>query len=289
MRKGLGFLIVTLVVLLMPGCYVSHAVPENQIGVELPNGVTIGKVVGSGRYSDGGVRSKIVNIDVSAKQISWDDPDLVTKDLQPIGVTLQVTYARDRADKAIRLMWDQYHQEATDDKALETMVRGRIPAVAKEVTTRYTLPDLLGTNGNDQAGRALVAQQMGQLLTDQFTAIGVTLLNVSITNIEPDQAYLDLLNQKAQVGLQTEIAQQKTAQLQEQLKQEQAQSQVAYEIANRNAKTTTTELNPYIASPLAAQVREAELIAEALKNCTSFCNMPPNGLTPAVAVPTPTP
>lgn len=288
MRKGLGLLLGAVVLLLLPGCYTSHAVSENQVAVRLDNGVTISSVVRSGRYSSGGTHARIVNIDVSAKQISWDDPDLVTKDLQPIGVTLQVTYARDRSEKSVRLMWDQYHQEAVDDKALETMIRGRIPAVAKEITTRYTLPDLLGTNGNDRAGRALVAQQMNDLLQPQLSEIGVSLLDVSITNIEPDKAYLDLLNQKAQVGLQTEIAQQKTQQLQEQLKQEQAQSNVAYEIANRNAKTAATELDPYTRSPLAAQIREAELIAEALKNCTSFCNVPTGTITPAVAV-TPTP
>lgn len=273
-KKLIAFFLLAVIVLIMPGCYISNQVQESEVGLKMGNGVTIDQVVTSGRYTDLGVRSSFKTIDVSAKQITWDDPDLVTKDLQPIGFSMQVTYARNKDAKSIKLMWEQYHAQATNDKALEAFVQGRIPAVAKEITTRYTLPDLLGTNGNDKAGRAIVAKQISDLLAPQLSEIGVSLLDVSITNIEPDKAYLDLLNQKAQVGLQTEIAQQKTAQLAEQLKQEQAQSQVAYEIANRNARTAQTELSPYISSDLAAQIRQAELYAEALKNCTSFCNMP---------------
>jgi hypothetical protein len=191
---------------LLTGCYFQAEVESSEVGLKMPDGVTVEEVVGPGRYTDLGFYSDLRVIDVSAKQIEWVDPDLVTRDLQPIGLSLQVTYARDRKTDSVRLMWEQYRQQALDDVALETLVRGRIPAVSKEITARYTLQDMIGTSGSDQAGRSLLAKQLADLLAPQLTEIGVVLLDVAVTNIDPGQAYLDLLQQKAQVALERDIA-----------------------------------------------------------------------------------
>ena len=112
-------------------------------------------------------------------------------------------------------------------------VNNRIPAVAKNVTTRYTLDQLLGTGSSEAGGRSVVQSDLFELLAPELHEFGVDLLDIRVSNFAPDQAYLDLLKEKAQVGLRQEIAQQRTLQLNEELKQEEAQTQIELERARR--------------------------------------------------------
>lgn len=256
---------------LLSGCYYNSQVESSEVGLVLPDGVKISEIKGAGRYTSFGYYAELKRIDVSAKTLEWSDPDLVTRDLQPIGLKLQITYARDRDPNMIQLMWNQYRLQATDDDALIAMVLGRVPQVAKEITARFTLNELIGTSGNDQGGRSLVAKQLSDLLAPQLSEFGVALLDIGVTNIDPGEAYIKLLQEKANVALQKDIAEQRTAQLGEQLNQEKAQTQIALEIARRENDVVAAQNQVYQQSPQAFELERLNRLAEVLgRNATVY-------------------
>lgn len=217
--------------LALTGCYFGN-VESSQVGIETNRG-SVTDIKGPGGHQSIGPFTELNLIDVSAKTLEWEDPDLVTRDKQPIGVGIAVTFARKRDRDSVLLMWNQYRSEATSDASLELQVNNRIPAVAKNVTTRYTLDQLLGTGSSEAGGRSVVQSDLFDLLAPELDEFGVDLLDIRVSNFAPDQAYLDLLKEKAQVGLRQEIAQQRTLQLNEELKQEEAQTQIELERARR--------------------------------------------------------
>lgn len=231
MKQIAKSILLLLSLLALTGCYFGN-VESSQVGVETNRGL-VTDIKGPGGHQSIGPFTELSLIDVSAKTLEWDDPDLVTRDKQPIGVAIAVTYARKRDRDSVLLMWNQYRSEATSDASLEQQVRNRIPAVAKNVTTRYTLDQLLGTGGTEAGGRYVVQSDLFDLLSPELDEFGVSLLDIRVSNFAPDQAYLDLLKEKAQVGLRQEIAQQRTLQLNEELKQEEAQTQIELERARR--------------------------------------------------------
>ncbi|MDI7277367.1 MAG: SPFH domain-containing protein, partial [Anaerolineae bacterium] len=205
--------------LVLTGCYWNEQVETSQVGLLLPDGVTVQQVVGAGRYTNMGWFAELARIDVSAKTLEWEDPDLVTQDKQPIGLRLAITYARKRDKESILLMWDTYRGEATSDDLLERQVETRIPGVAKAITVKYTLDEMLGVEGADlaQAGRERVVQDLFDLLRPQLEECGIQLLDIRISNIAPDPEYLEKLREKARANVEREVATQRTMQLQEQL------------------------------------------------------------------------
>lgn len=218
----------------LTGCYFRD-VQSSQVGIETERGaITADGIKPPGGHQSINPFAELDVVDVSAKTLEWEDPDLVTRDKQPIGVSIAVTFARRRDRDSITLMWNQYRSEATDDNALIQQVNNRIPAVVKTVTARYTIDQLLGTEDGSATGRGVVTTDLFTLLEPELNEFGVELLDVRVSNFQPDQAYLDLLKEKAQVGLEQEIAQQRTLQLAEQLNQEQAQTEIELEKARRD-------------------------------------------------------
>ena len=220
-----------LVLMTMTGCYFT-GVESSQVGIETYRG-SVRDIKAPGGHQSIDPFTQLYKMDVSAKTVEWDDPDLVTRDKQPIGVGIAATFGRKRDKDSVLLMWDKYRNEAISDDALTKQVNNRIPAVAKTVTARYTLDELLGTGGGDVGGRSVVQNDLFELLEPELDEFGVELLDIRVSNYAPDQAYLDLLKNKAQVTLEQEIAQQRTLQLGEQLKQEQAETEIELERARR--------------------------------------------------------
>lgn len=232
MMKVMYRMVMLLVALLaLSGCYFAD-VESSEIGIETYRG-SVRDVKPAGGHQSIDPFAELHTMDVSAKTLEWNDPDLVTEDKQPIGVALAVTFARKRDRDSVRLMWDRYRSEAVSDDALLLQVNNRIPSVAKTVTARYTLDELLGTSGSETSGRSVVQNDLFILLEPELTEFGVELLDIRVSNFAPDQAYLDLLKEKAQVGLEQEISEQRTLQLEEQLRQEEAQTEIDLERARR--------------------------------------------------------
>jgi regulator of protease activity HflC (stomatin/prohibitin superfamily) len=243
-------------------CYCNAWVAESEVGLIMPDGVRVSDVVGSGRYTNLNYFADIQRIDASAKTLVWEDPDLVTADKQPIGLTLGVTYARKRDADSATGMWRQYRGEAISDEALSQQVGNRMARVAKAVTARYSLNEMLGVEGAESTGRQVVTQDLFALLEPELAEVQVQLLDVGINNITPSAEYLSLLEKKANAQVAVEVAKQETKRLNEQLVQEQAQTQIEVEKAKRQNLVNEELSKVYEQSPQYYELEKLRLLKD---------------------------
>ncbi|MFP4346592.1 MAG: SPFH domain-containing protein [Anaerolineales bacterium] len=233
LRQLMTLVVLFVTMFTLSGCYWQREVEESERGLLMPDGVTLQEVVGAGRYTNLGWYADINTIDVSAKTTSWSDPDLVTADKQPIGLAVGITYRRMSDDESIRAMWSSYRAETLSDDALAQQVLNRIPRVAKEVTSEYTLDEMLGVGLGEGSGRAVITLDLFNKLEPELAEAHIQLLDVGINNISPSDEYLSLLEEKANAQVRVEVAREETKALQEQLAQEEAQTQIELEKARR--------------------------------------------------------
>lgn len=261
--KSKNYIFVFLILsMILSGCYRNKQVQSYEVGLALDDGVSISKVLGPGRYSSGGWWADLVTVNGSNITVTWTDPSLVTSDKQPIGLTLSVTFARKRDSESISALYTQYNSEATNDETLKNLVTSKIPGVAKTITTRYTLDQMLGiAEGGD---RQAVTEAITELLQREFDQIFVQLTSVEIADIAPDTGYLAALNAKAQAQINIEVAQQQTKLITEQLEQEKAQTNIELEKARRENQVNQEKAKAYEESPELLQLRMLELTADML-------------------------
>jgi len=243
MKKWSMLVVLLLVALMSSGCYWQRQVEANEVGIKMDDGVKITAVVGPGRYTNMGFYADMKVVSINALTQTWSDPDLVTRDKQPIGFELSVTFARKSDSESVTKMWTLFNTEAKDDESLRQQVLARIPRVAKAITTKYTLDEMLGVSGD--AGREIVQQDMFDLLEGELKEVNVDLLDVGINNISPDETYLTLLREKANAQVAVEVSKEKTKQLKEQVLQEEAQTNVDIERARRSRLVAEEEAKIY--------------------------------------------
>lgn len=258
-------MILVLLFSLLSGCYWMREVESDEAGIKMDDGVSVSDVVGAGRYSNGDWYGDLVVISVSSITTEWSDPSLVTKDKQPVSLVLNLTFKRSALDTDVEMMWTEYREEALHDEALITLVHSRVPSAAKSITTLYTLDQMLGiAEGEEVINRQVVETKLKEILSAELAEVGVILLNAAIGDIGVDQAYLDALSKKAQAQIESEIAKARTLQLAEQLLQEQAQTQIALEIANRQNEVNELLAQAFADNPEFFELEKLKLLANLL-------------------------
>lgn len=256
-------LLVGVLAFLLSGCFFKREVESFEAGVVLSDGVSISEIVDAGRYTDMNWYADLKIISVSAITVEWNDPSLVTKDKQPISLTLQLTFNRSRVEDDIEKLFTSYQREALDDTALSVLVLSRVPSVAKAITTQYTLDEMLGISEGTN-NRLVVEAKLQELLAAELAEIGVVLQNASLADIGVDQAFLDALSAKAQASINIEVARAKTSQLEQQLLQEEAQTQIALEIANRQNEVNELLAQAFADNPEYFELERLRLLADLL-------------------------
>jgi regulator of protease activity HflC (stomatin/prohibitin superfamily) len=255
--KKARFLIVLLVLtLVVSGCFWRTEVQSSQIGIEMDDGVKISDIRQAGRYTNMGWYAVLATIDVSAQTLTWVDPDLVTADKQPIGLEVGLTYARSRESDCIRTTWEQWRSEATSNEALETQVRNRLPRTAKEVTSAFTIDEMIG--------RAAITAELDEKLADELSEICVILLDVGINNISPSAEYLALLQDKANAQVAVEVAIEEAKLAEQDLLREQKQTEVELELANRENAVNAALAQTYEESPQYYELERLRLLADVM-------------------------
>jgi regulator of protease activity HflC (stomatin/prohibitin superfamily) len=255
-------LVVLLLISLLAGCYRNQPVESYQMGLVMDDGVSITKVVGPGLHSNGAWRAELYTINVSNITTSWNDPSLVTKDKQPIGLTMNITFARKRDAESVANLYNRYNSEAINDDALKNLVLSKVPGVAKTISTKYTLDQMLGIAVGEQAvGRTALAQEVFDLLKSDLDQIYVELAAVEIADISPSEEFMASLNAKAQAQINMEVANQETKLLTEQLAQEKAKTEIELERARRENAVNQEMAKAYEESPELFQLRMLELTA----------------------------
>lgn len=292
--KSVILMVVALVAtaLLGGGCYCNANIQESQAGLIMPDGVRVTEVVGPGRYTNLNYWADIAHIDVSAKTVVWEDPDLVTADKQPIGLQLGITYARKRDAESVTEMWRQYRSEATDDDALELQVRNRTARVAKTITAKYTLDEMLGVEGQESTGRQVVTLDLYELLKPELAEVKIDLLDVGINNISPSQEYLALLQRKANAKVEAEVAREEAERdkaaaqaavgvaeqnkllLDEKVEQEKAQTAIEVEKARRQNLVNEELSKVYEHSPQYYELERLRLLKDVIGNSDKIYFIP---------------
>jgi len=262
MRKYAVFVALLVLAFMVSGCYWNRQVEEYEVGLKLADGVKIEQVLGPGRHTAWGFYDDLIPVNVSALTVVWEDPDLVTKDKQPIEFKVSATFARERSADSVTSMWQRYNSEARDDEVLKAQVLTRIPRVAKRVTTLFTLDQMLGVGvGGEDYGRQIVQDKFFEFLNAELNELYVDLYDVGINNIGPDPKYLDLLKEKANSQVAVEVAKEKTKQLNEELNQEKAQTNIDLEVASRQRRVEEERAKVYEGNDRWFRLKELEAIA----------------------------
>jgi regulator of protease activity HflC (stomatin/prohibitin superfamily) len=260
-RRFLPVLVLAILVSSTTGCYWFAVVGEDEVGLHMGDGASVDRVMVPGRYTDMGFYSDLKIVDVGARTMTWSDPDLVTKDKQPIGLALGLTYSRERG--GVEEMWQDYNLQSTDDEALEALIENRIPRVAKEVTAKFTLDEMLGIAPGIEistAGREVVSREVFIRLERELEEFGVILRDVGVNNIIPDPGYLEQLKKKARAQVDVEVAREETKKLDEQLNQEKAQTAIEIERARRENEINAELAKTFETSPEYFQLEQLRLM-----------------------------
>jgi hypothetical protein len=264
--KSFVFILLALItVMSSSACYWQKSVSPSEVGLQLNDGISISSVVGAGRYDGGGWYSSLWVVDIAALNVDWEDPDLVTLDKQPIGLKLAITYQRSSQTDKIKHAFSVYRREIFDNAALASLVASRVPEVAKDTTSRYTLDQMLGIAGTvdgklvqSDSGRLKVGKDIFDGLQKKLDEIDVVLLNVQVANIAPDAAYMQKLKDKAAAIINREIAKEQTTTLAETLKQAKAQTDVDLEVARRQNLVNEEIAKVYTGNPQFFQLKMME-------------------------------
>lgn len=263
MKRLTLFVSLVLLSVLLSGCY-NKTIDSSSSGVKTSSG-KVEEIVSAGWYFNMNPMAGMNVIDHSAKTFSWYDPDLVTQDKQPIGISMSITVQRSTKNEDVKEMWNTYRSESTSDSALEQQVLGRVPGVAKAITTKYTLDEMLGVvEGVETSGRQRVTEDVNVMLTSELAEIYVKVLDVRITNIEVDPVYLDLLKQKAQAAVSQELSRETTSLRQQELLQEEAVTQIELEKARRDRLVEEERANVYKNSPELLEIEKMRIWAQAM-------------------------
>lgn len=266
--KSLFIILIALIASMsLSGCYWNQTVENTNVGLRMPDGVTIAEIVPAGRYTDWGTYSSMVEMDITNKTINWEDKDLVTKDKQPIGVALSLTYSRKQDSESAKKFFMRYRSEAVDDGALQKLVVSRIPEVAKSISAKYTIDQMLGIAPD--TSREQVAAEIKNLLKSKLDEIQIDLVSVQLNNISPSESYRTMLEEKAKSQLAVELAKQQTITLNEQLKQVEAQNQINLSKA-KNANEVAAESAKALSDPRLYRLKQLEALKDIFGNNTKW-------------------
>lgn len=129
------------------GCTIGAPVGENEVGLDLDDGVQVSRVLPPGRHRNTSLLAGLQIVNVGVLTRNWEDPDLATRDKQLIGLTLSVSFSRKSDSESIVAAYRQYRNESLNDDALSNLVLSRVSEAAKSATVKYTIDELLGVTG----------------------------------------------------------------------------------------------------------------------------------------------
>lgn len=278
------FTILALMLMVLPmlACYCNTTISASQAGVKTDAGKVIEIVGPGGPYSSVSPYEEITVINVSAQQADWTDPSLVTSDEQPIALSLNVTYSRTRDSAALQMMWSNYNSEAKNDDSLRAQVLAKLPGAAKSATSFFTLSQMIGTDPlvDGQAahiattlkveatelnstGRDMLSSVTEILLQRELKDVGVIVISVTVTNVEPSEEYLKLLERTSNARQEREAVVEERKTTQERVATEQLNTEIELEIAERDRQVREISAMAY-SNPALLEIEIARIWAEAI-------------------------
>lgn len=127
-----------------------------------------------------------------------------TKDSQPVIISMALEYRVIPTDENILYLWQNKKSMIESDDAKAEAVRTRFLSEVKDVSTEFTLLDIVGVSGvegetvSGNVGRDQFVQRVTEELAPEMTATGLELVSLRLVNIDPaDDEYEALLNEAA--------------------------------------------------------------------------------------------
>ena len=264
MNKRLAMLMVlVMAMVLCCSCYYKTEIEANEVGLKMDDGVSVTGVVGAGRYTDLGWYADIVSMDVSTKKIVLTIDDVSTSDKQTVGLEVLAEVARKSDEESVRNLWKNYNKVAKEDEELTALVQDLLRSPVNKVSTQMTVDEMLGVAESEKT-RATMENDIFTLLSKLLGERGIALSALQVMNISVDPQYQAKLQEKSTAAIEIELAEQKAKQLEKQLQQEQAQTEIDLEKARRANLVAEEEAKVYETSKEAYELKRLELMKDML-------------------------
>lgn len=262
-RIALALMLVVMTISLC-SCYFNSTVDSSEVGVKMDDGVQISEVVGAGRYTDLGWYADLNRIDISAKQVKLLIEDVSTSDKQTVSVEILAEVARKSDEASVRTIWENYNAVAKKDEQLIKLVQDLMRSPVNKVSTTMTVDEMLGVDENSDKTRATMEQDIAELLRPVLESRGIALNALNVMNVGVDPQYQAKLQEKSTAAIEIELAEQKAKQLEKQLEQEKAQTEIDLEKARRANLVAEEEAKVFEQSTEAYELRRLELMKDML-------------------------
>jgi hypothetical protein len=221
-------LVVVAIILAIAGqhFYLFARVDQQEVGVRFRGG-KIHEVVGPGVYYDIALFAKLVKVSSEGVPFTVEDPEVITKDSQRIGLLVSGDAFRpDEARKdTLRELWPTYREVYLSDAAL----LNRITAL-----TQQSMKSCVGDRNFNDAVIGSARDDLRICIDDTLSELalnyGLDIKNVAVPNVilSPDaQASLDAITKSR---LDTELAQQDAIKAKEQAAADQAREEGAIRV-----------------------------------------------------------
>lgn len=265
MKKRIALALMLVVMTLsLCSCYFNSTVDSSEVGVKMDDGVQISEVVGAGRYTDLGWYADLNRIDISAKQVKLLIEDVSTSDKQTVSVEILAEVARKSDEASVRTIWENYNAVAKEDEQLSKLVKDLMRSPVNKVSTTMTVDEMLGVDENSDKTRATMEQDIAELLRPVLESRGIALNTLNVMNVGVDPQYQAKLQEKSTAAIEIELAEQKAKQLEKQLEQEKAQTEIDLEKARRANLVAEEEAKVFEQSAEAYELRRLELMKDML-------------------------
>ena len=265
MKKRIALAMMLVVMTLsLCSCYFNSTVDSSEVGVKMDDGVQISEVVGAGRYTDLGWYADLNRIDISAKQVKLLIEDVSTSDKQTVSVEILAEVARKSDEASVRTIWENYNAVAKEDEQLSKLVKDLMRSPVNKVSTTMTVDEMLGVDETSDKTRATMEQDIAELLRPVLESRGIALNALNVMNVGVDPQYQAKLQEKSTAAIEIELAEQKAKQLEKQLEQEKAQTEIDLEKARRANLVAEEEAKVFEQSAEAYELRRLELMKDML-------------------------
>lgn len=245
-------------------CYFNKTVESGEVGVRMNDGVQIDEVVGAGRYTNLGWYANMKTMDTSAKQVKLVINDVSTSDKQTVSIEILAEVARKSDEESVKTIWVNYNAAAKNDDQLITLVKDLMRSPVNKVSTTMTVDEMLGVDENSDKTRTTMETDIAALLRPVLETRGISLNTLNVTNIGVDPLYQAKLQEKSTAAIEIELAEQKAKQLEKQLEQEKAQTEIDLEKARRANLVAEEEAKVFEESPEAYELKRLELMKDML-------------------------
>ena len=265
MKKRIALALMLVVMTLsLCSCYFNKTVDSSEVGIRMDDGVQISEVVGAGRYTKLSWYAEMKTMDTSAKQVRLTIEDVSTSDKQTVSVEILAEVARKSDEESVKTIWVNYNAAAKKDEQLIKLVQDLLRSPVNKISTTMTVDEMLGVDETSNKTRATMENDIAELLRPVLESRGIALNTLNVMNIGVDPQYQAKLQEKSTAAIEIELAEQKAKQLEKQLEQEKAQTEIDLEKARRANLVAEEEAKVFEESQEAYELKRLELMKDML-------------------------